>query len=96
MLPLRGRISPPLLVPERDDWIEARGALGGVEAEHHADRAGDGEGQQVDARVEGEGHVQEQPYLFAVVRGRDVHVWPWGFMFDRRPRVHVGVGVRIR
>ncbi|HNR91352.1 MAG TPA: Slp family lipoprotein [Dokdonella sp.] len=42
------------------------------------------------------GMVQEQPYLYPVVRGREVHVWPWGFMLDRRPRVHVGVGVRVR
>lgn len=43
-----------------------------------------------------EGLVQEQPYVYPVVQGREVHVWPWGFMLDRRPRVHVGVGVRVR
>lgn len=43
-----------------------------------------------------EGLVQEHRYLYPVVHARDVHIWPWGFMLDRRPRVHVGVGVRIR
>jgi len=43
-----------------------------------------------------EGKVQEYAYLYPVVRGRDVHVWPWGFMFDRRPRVSIGIGVGIR
>ncbi len=43
-----------------------------------------------------EGQVQEHAYLYPVVRGRDVHVWPWGFMLDRRPRVSIGIGVGIR
>lgn len=43
-----------------------------------------------------EGLVQEHAYVYPVVRGRDVHVWPWGFMLDRRPRVSIGIGVGIR
>ncbi len=43
-----------------------------------------------------EWRVQDRAYLYPVVRGRDVHVWPWGFMFDRRPRVSIGVGIGIR
>ena len=43
-----------------------------------------------------EGLVQEHPYVYPVVRGIDVHVWPWGFMLDRRPRVSIGVGIGIR
>ena len=43
-----------------------------------------------------EGLVQEHPYVYPVLRGVDVHVWPWGYMLDRRPRVSIGVGVGIR
>jgi outer membrane lipoprotein len=43
-----------------------------------------------------EGLVQEHAYVYPIVRGRDVHVWPWGFMLDRRPRVSIGIGVGIR
>jgi len=42
------------------------------------------------------GHVQEAEYVYPLVRGRTVHVWPWGFMLDRKPRVSIGVGVGIR
>ncbi len=42
------------------------------------------------------GRVQEAEYVYPLVRGRAVHVWPWGFMLDRRPRVSIGVGVGIR
>ena len=43
-----------------------------------------------------DGLVQEHAYVYPVVRGTDVHVWPWGFMLDRRPRVSIGIGVGIR
>lgn len=43
-----------------------------------------------------EGRVQEQSYLYPVIRGISVHVWPWGFMLDRKPRISIGVGVGIR
>lgn len=42
------------------------------------------------------GRVQEHDYLFPLVRGTAVHVWPWGFMLDRKPRISIGVGVGIR
>lgn len=42
------------------------------------------------------GHVGEHAYLHPLVRGEHVHVWPWGFMLDRRPRISIGVGVGIR
>jgi outer membrane lipoprotein len=42
------------------------------------------------------GRVQEHEYLYPVVEPRVVHVWPWGFMFDRRPRISIGIGARIR
>lgn len=42
------------------------------------------------------GRVQEHDYLYPLVRGTSVHVWPWGFMFDRKPNISVGVGVGIR
>lgn len=41
------------------------------------------------------GHVDEHDYLYPLLRAKEVTVWPWGFMFDKRPRVSVGVGVRI-
>ncbi|MBL0164214.1 MAG: Slp family lipoprotein [Xanthomonadales bacterium] len=41
------------------------------------------------------GHVDEHAYLYPLLRAREVKVWPWGFMFDKRPRVSIGVGVRI-
>jgi len=43
-----------------------------------------------------DGQVQEHAYRYPLVRGLDVHVWPWGYMFDRRPRVSIGIGVGIR
>jgi outer membrane lipoprotein len=41
------------------------------------------------------GHVDAHDYLYPLLRAREVTVWPWGFMFDKKPRVSVGVGVRI-
>lgn len=41
------------------------------------------------------GHVDEHDYLFPLLRASEVTVWPWGFMFDKKPRVSLGVGVRI-
>ncbi|MEO8012181.1 MAG: Slp family lipoprotein [Dokdonella sp.] len=43
-----------------------------------------------------EGEVQEQAYLYPIVSGISVHVWPWGFMIDRKPRIRIGIGVGIR
>lgn len=40
-------------------------------------------------------HVDEHEYLYPLLRAREVNVWPWGFMFDRKPRIKVGVGVTI-
>ena len=42
------------------------------------------------------GHVQEHAYLFPLVRARAVNVWPWGFIFDKKPRVSIGVGIGAR
>ena len=42
------------------------------------------------------GQVQEHAYVYPLVRGEHVHVWPWGFMLDRTPRISIGVGVGIR
>jgi len=42
------------------------------------------------------GRVQEHVYVYPLVRGEHVHVWPWGFMLDRKPRISIGVGVGIR
>ncbi len=42
------------------------------------------------------GRVQEHEYVYPLVRARAVHVWPWGFIFDKKPRVTIGVGARIR
>ncbi len=50
-------------------------------------------GQLAGTRV---GRVQDHEYVFPLVRAREVHVWPWGFMLDRKPRVSIGVGVGIR
>ena len=41
------------------------------------------------------GHVVEREYLYPLLRAREIKVWPWGFMFDKKPRVSIGVGVRI-
>ena len=41
------------------------------------------------------GHVQERSYLYPVVRAIDVSIWPWGFMFDKKPRVSIGIGASI-
>jgi outer membrane lipoprotein len=41
------------------------------------------------------GHVDAHDYLYPLLRAREVTVWPWGFMFDKKPRVSIGVGVRI-
>ncbi len=43
-----------------------------------------------------QGQVQEQNYLYPVVNGISVHVWPWGFMLDSKPRISIGIGVGIR
>jgi outer membrane lipoprotein len=42
------------------------------------------------------GWVQEHEYPYPLVDARVVHVWPWGFMFDRKPNIRIGIGVRIR
>ena len=42
------------------------------------------------------GQVDQHDYLYPLLRAREVTVWPWGFMFDKKPRVHIGVGVQIR
>ena len=41
------------------------------------------------------GHVEEHEYVFPLLLASEVTVWPWGFMFDKKPRVSLGVGVRI-
>lgn len=41
------------------------------------------------------GQVDEHDYLYPLLRAREVNVWPWGFIFDKRPHVNIGVGVRI-
>lgn len=41
------------------------------------------------------GQVDQHDYLFPLLQAREVTVWPWGFMLDKKPRVHIGVGVRI-
>lgn len=43
-----------------------------------------------------QGQVDQHDYLFPLLRAREVTVWPWGFMLDKKPRVHIGVGVQIR
>jgi outer membrane lipoprotein len=50
-------------------------------------------GQLAGTRV---GRVQDHEYIYPLVRGSAVNVWPWGFMLDRKPRVSIGVGVGIR
>lgn len=42
------------------------------------------------------GHVDEHAYRYPLLRARAVNVWPWGFMFDKKPQINVGVGVMIR
>ena len=42
------------------------------------------------------GWVQEHEYVYPLVDARMVHVWPWGFMFDKRPQISIGIGARIR
>ena len=51
----------------------------------------------VHGRVAGARHVSvdEHDYLYPLLSAREVMVWPWGFMFDKKPRVTIGVGVRI-
>jgi outer membrane lipoprotein len=41
------------------------------------------------------GRVQEHPYVYPLLRAGKVHVWPWGFIFDKRPRVTIGIGASI-
>ncbi len=43
-----------------------------------------------------QGQVDQHAYVFPLLRAREVTVWPWGFMLDKKPRVHIGVGVQIR
>lgn len=40
-------------------------------------------------------HVDEHEYLYPLLRAREVNVWPWGFMFDNKPRLGIGIGVSI-
>lgn len=42
------------------------------------------------------GEVGEAPYVFPTLSAREVTVWPWGFMLDKRPSIHIGIGARIR
>ena len=42
------------------------------------------------------GLVDEHDYLYPLLRAKDVTVWPWGFVFDKRPRVNLGVGIGVR
>ena len=41
------------------------------------------------------GRVQDHEYLYPLVNARAVHVWPWGFMFDKKPQISIGVGAHI-
>ena len=41
------------------------------------------------------GHVEEHDYLYPLLRASEVNVWPWGFMFDKKPRIGIGIGVRV-
>ena len=41
------------------------------------------------------GSVDEHDYLYPLLKAREVTVWPWGFMFDKKPHVNVGIGVRV-
>ncbi|MFA7321875.1 MAG: Slp family lipoprotein [Dokdonella sp.] len=52
----------------------------------------------VHGRVSGTrlGQVEEHEYLYPLLQAREVKVWPWGFIFDKKPRINVGVGVMIR
>lgn len=45
--------------------------------------------------VAGVRFVEQPAYAFPLLKAREVNVWPWGFMLDKRPRVSVGVGVRV-
>jgi len=42
------------------------------------------------------GQVEEHAYLYPLLVASEVNVWPWGFMFDKKPRINVGVGVMVR
>ena len=42
------------------------------------------------------GHVDEHEYLYPLLRAREVKVWPWGFMFDKKPRIGIGIGIGVR
>lgn len=41
------------------------------------------------------GVVDKHDYLFPLLQAQEVTVWPWGFMFDKKQRVQIGIGVRI-
>lgn len=41
------------------------------------------------------GLVDAHEYLFPLLHANEVTVWPWGFMFNKKPRVSLGIGVRI-
>ncbi len=41
------------------------------------------------------GHVDEHEYLYPLLRAQEINVWPWGFMFDKKPRVGIGIGVSV-
>jgi outer membrane lipoprotein len=48
----------------------------------------------VSGKVDGslDGNVDEQPYVYAVVRAEGVHLWPAGFE-NSAPQVHFSIGV---
>lgn len=39
------------------------------------------------------GEVDEHEYLYPLLSAREVNVWPWGFMFDKKPVISIGIGV---
>lgn len=46
-------------------------------------------------QIAGVRHVNQPDYAFPLLEAREINVWPWGFMLDKRPRVSVGTGVQI-
>lgn len=38
-------------------------------------------------------NVDEREYLYPLLSAREVNVWPWGFMFDKKPAISIGIGV---
>ncbi|TAH45981.1 MAG: hypothetical protein E6Q99_05405 [Elusimicrobia bacterium] len=46
-------------------------------------------------QVSGVRQIEQPIYAFPLLEAREVNVWPWGFMFDKRSRISVGVGARV-